>query len=446
MRRPLDSEIAIIGMDCIFPGAANLGSFWRNIQDGHEAFIDVPKERWEPVFYDPEVTGPDRVYCRRGGFIDEFAEFDAVSWGVMPVAANASEPDQLLALDVAARCLRDAGYEERAFPREKTGVVLGRGGYLNAGQAKLVQSVRTSQELANCLRKLLPDLDQAKIDEIRQEYISKVGRLAPDTVIGLVPNLAASRIANRLDLNGSSYTVDAACASSLLAVERACTDLASGRSDLMLAGGVHVTQDVTFWSVFCQLGALSRNQTMRPFDERADGLLIGEGVGMVVLKRLRDAERDGDRIYSVIRGVGSSSDGRESSLMIPQVKGQLLALERAWSAAGLDPRAAESVGLIEAHGTATPVGDAAELETMNRFFGSGVEGESAPGLGSVKSMIGHTMPAAGIAGLIKASLAVYHGVLPPTLNCEQPHPDLERSRFRLITSAEPWPQMKGPRS
>src|SRR6185503_2442348 len=178
--------------------------------------------------------------------------------------------------------------------------------------------------------------------------------------------------------------VDGACASSLLAVDHACRELAHGSSDLVIAGGVHLCHDPTFWSVFCQLGALSRAEKIRPFDRRADGLLIGEGVGMLVLKRLADAERDGDRIYAVIRGTGVSSDGRATSLMTPSVDGQLLALERAWRAAGLDR---EAIGLLEAHGTGTPAGDAAELTTLARFFGSAGDGSRAV-VGSVKSMIG----------------------------------------------------------
>src|SRR5262249_40437236 len=169
---------------------------------------------------------------------------------------------------------------------------------------------------------------------------------------------------------------------------------------------------------------------------RADGILMGEGIGLVVLKRRADAERDGDRIYAVVKGTGVASDGRDASLMNPRVEGQVLALERAWQAAGLDPR---SVGLVEAHGTGTPAGDAAELETLRRFFGpADPEGGERAGLGTVKSMIGHAMPAAGAAGLIKAALAPPHGVLPPTLHCEEPHEAVERTRFRLVTRAEEW--------
>jgi acyl transferase domain-containing protein/phosphopantetheinyl transferase len=444
-------------MACIFPGAADLETYWSNIVGAVDAIGPVPKGRWDPVFYDPSSEGTgrvDRIYCNRGGFIDDFAHFDAAAWGVMPVAARASEPDQLLLLEVAARALADAGYpvsqaddtRGHVLPRATTGVILGRGGYLNAGMARLVQKVRVAEEIAECLRRVVPGITEEQVEAVRNEYQSKVGHIGPDTVIGLVPNLAASRIANRFDLQGPSYTVDGACASSLIAIDHACMDLRDGRSDAVLAGGVHMTHDVTFWSVFCQLGALSRSGTIRPFDENADGLLIGEGVGVVVLKRLADAERDGDRVHAVIRGTGVSSDGREASLMNPRVEGQLLALERAWDGIDLDPTDPATVGLIEAHGTGTNAGDGAELMTMRRFFGApGDRNESGPVIGSVKSMIGHTMPAAGIAGFIKAVLAVREGILPPTLHCETPHASLAATRFHTLAAAQPWETNGQPR-
>ncbi|MDQ3901790.1 MAG: polyketide synthase dehydratase domain-containing protein, partial [Actinomycetota bacterium] len=245
-----------------------------------------------------------------------------------------------------------------------------------------------------------------------------------------------SRVANRLDLAGPAYTLDAACASSLLAIDHAVAELVAGRCDVVLAGGVHHCHDITLWSVFSQLGALSPSQRIRPFHRDADGMLIGEGTGMVVLKRLADAT--GDRIYAVIRGTGIASDGRASSLMSPRADGQARAIERAWQAAGLDPTEAGALGLLEAHGTGTPAGDQTELTCLTQIFGPPNGAGHDIGIGSVKSMIGHTMPAAGIAGLIKAALAVHHGVLPPTLHCDDPHPALANTRFTPITAAKPW--------
>jgi acyl transferase domain-containing protein/phosphopantetheinyl transferase (holo-ACP synthase) len=430
-------------MACVFPGARDLDEFWENLRAGRDAIVDAPPERIEPQFFDHAAGELDRLYCRRGGFIGETLEFDPLRWGLMPIAARGSEPDQLLSLDTAAAALTDAGYDDRETPRERTGVILGRGGYVNQVAMSLVQAVRTAEEIVRSARALLPDLTDAQAAEMKRRYQAQIEGLGPDTIIGLVPNLAASRIANRLDLHGPAYVVDAACASSLLAVDQACAELASGRCDLVLAGGVHLVQDAAFWAVFTQLGALSRSQRIRPFHRESDGLLIGEGAGMMALKRLSDAERDDDRVYAVIRGTGVSSDGRASSVMNPSADSQVLSLERAWQRAGLDPKARGSVGLIEAHGTATPNGDAAELATLERVFGP-PDGSPGAGLGSVKSMIGHAMPAAGMAGMIKAALAVHYGILPPTLHCEDPHPGVERTRFRLVREAAEW-ESEGPR-
>ncbi|MFN7972740.1 MAG: beta-ketoacyl synthase N-terminal-like domain-containing protein [Acidobacteriota bacterium] len=257
-----------------------------------------------------------------------------------------------------------------------------------------------------------------------------------------MPNLTASRVSNRLDLQGPAYTIDAACASSLVAVDHACREIASGRCDMMLAGGVHLTQDPTFWAVFTQLGALSRSGTSRPFDRRADGILIGEGCGILLLKDGRAAERDRDQVYARIRGIGVSSDGRSASLFNPRVAGQVRSVEAAWREAARDP---SRVQLVEAHGTGTPAGDAAELATLAQVFGPARNDEPRAGLGSVKSMIGHAMPAAGAAGLIKAVLSLHHGVLPPSLHCAEPHPALGQTRFRVIHREEPWPDDVGRR-
>ncbi|HKA91087.1 MAG TPA: polyketide synthase, partial [Haliangiales bacterium] len=435
--------VAIIGMACLFPGAPDLETFWRNVRDGVDAIRDVPPGRWDPAFYDPGARAADRFYCRRGGFVDELARFDAAAHGIMPVAAAAAEPDQLLALELATRALADAGLDARPFARERTGVLLGRGNYAGAGRTRLELHVRAAEQLVRSLKDLVPGVSAAELAAVKAEFQAALGTGGPDTAIGLVPNLTASRIANRLDLGGPAFTLDAACASSLVAVDQACAELASRRCDVVLAGGVHLCHDEAFWSVFCQLGALSRSQQIRPFDRRADGLLIGEGIGVVVLKRRADAERDGDRIYAVVRGTGVASDGREQSLMNPRVEGQALALRRAWDAAGLDPA---SVGLVEAHGTGTPTGDVAELATLRRVFGPAAPAaDDRAALGSVKSMIGHAMPAAGIAGLIKAAMAVHERVLPPTLHCEEPHPALADTRFRLLGRAEPWEARGGPR-
>ncbi|MFF2185033.1 beta-ketoacyl synthase N-terminal-like domain-containing protein [Streptomyces sp. NPDC058155] len=437
---PVDSRtpVAVVGMAVYFPGANSLESYWHNIVNGVDSITEVPAGRWDEEFYAP--GGPprsDRVYCRRGGFVDQSAEFDVTRFGIMPTSVAGTEPDQLIALDVAHQSIADAGGEP-VLPadRQRAGIVLGRGGYLTPGLVRLDQRVRTSNQLVRTLRELAPELGDDRLEEVRSAFAGQLGPEQPESAIGLVPNLAASRVANRLDLRGPAYTVDAACASSLVAVDHAVRELASGRCDVMLAGGVHHCHDITLWSVFSQLGALSPSERIRPLHQGADGVLIGEGTGIVVLKRLADAERDGDRVYAVVSGTGVASDGRSASLFNPDPGGQVRAVRQAWDAAGLDPRAADAIGLLEAHGTATPAGDRAELTTLAEVFGPAVGARAA--IGSVKSMIGHTMPAAGVAGLIKAALALHHGVLPPTLHCEDPNPALEATRFAPLARSAPW--------
>ncbi|MET8975651.1 beta-ketoacyl synthase N-terminal-like domain-containing protein [Streptomyces sp. NPDC004539] len=428
-------------MSVLFPGAPDLDTYWRNLRDGVDAIGAVPAGRWDADYYRPgtaaEPAVADRVYCRRGGFVDGLAEVEVTRFGIMPASVGGTEPDQLIALHVAAAALEDAGGTGRLPDRQRVGVVLGRGGYLTPGLVRLDQRVRTAGQLVRTLGELLPELSGGQLERVREAFTERLGPDSPEAAIGLVPNLAASRVASRLDLRGPAYTVDAACASSLVAVDQAVGELASGRCDLMLAGGVHHCHDITLWSVFSQLRALSPTERIRPFHRDADGILIGEGTGVVVLKRLADAERDGDRVYAVIRGTGISSDGRASGLVNPDPGGQARAVRQAWRAAGLDPAASGSLGLLEAHGTATPAGDGAELATLAEVFGGPVEDGGAV-IGSVKSMIGHAMPAAGVAGLVKAALAVHHGVLLPTLHCDDPHPALARTRFRPLEKAEPW--------
>ncbi|MES4908680.1 MULTISPECIES: beta-ketoacyl synthase N-terminal-like domain-containing protein [unclassified Streptomyces] len=452
-RRP---PVAIVGMAVLLPGAPDLGTYWRNLVAGVDAITEVPARRWDAEFYAPGTPEPpgtpgngvgsaaDRVYCRRGGFVDGLAEVEVTRFGIMPASVQGTEPDQLIALHVAAAAVADAGGEGRLPDRGRIGVVLGRGGYLTPGLVRLDQRVRTAHQLVRTLGELLPGLDADQLERVRTAFTERLGPDRPEAAIGLVPNLAASRVANRLDLRGPAYTVDAACASSLVAVDQAVGELASGRCDAVLAGGVHHCHDITLWSVFAQLRALSPSERIRPFHREADGILIGEGTGVVVLKRLADALRDGDRVYAVIKGTGVAGDGRAASLVTPDPGGQTRAVRQAWRAAGLDPREPGSLGLLEAHGTATPAGDTAELVTVAEVFGP-TSGDAAGRavIGSVKSMIGHTMPAAGVAGLVKAALAIHHGLLPPTLHCDEPHPALAATRFRPIATAEPWETGRG---
>ncbi|RLU83693.1 beta-ketoacyl synthase [Streptomyces griseocarneus] len=418
-------------MAVTLPGADDLDRYWHNLRTGVDAISEVPPGRWDQ---DEHRSGA--IYCRRGGFVDDrLTGFDPVAFGIMPDSVPATEPDQLIALRTAAAAIADAGGLGTTDPA-RVGVVLGRGGYLTPGLARLDQRVRTAGQLTRTLRELLPELGEERLAQVRTAFEEALGPDSPDAVVGLVPNFAASRIANRLDLRGPAYTVDAACASSLLAVDQAVGELAAGRCDVVLAGGVHHCHDVTLWSVFARLGALSRTQRIRPFHRDADGVLMGEGTAVLVLKRLADAVRDDDRVYAVVRGTGVAGDGRAAALVNPDPGGQTRAVRLAWRAAGVDPAAPGAIGLLEAHGTGTPNGDAAEITTLHRVFGTAREPDAV--IGSVKSMIGHTMPAAGAASLVKAALALHHRTLLPTLHCEDPHPSLLATRFRPCPVARPW--------
>ena len=445
MSVPARREIAIIGMSCVFPGARNLQRFWENILHKVDAVSDPPPD-WEAgLFYDPESRSNDRTYCRRGGWLGKLAEFNPLEFGVMPNSVDGAEPDHFLALRAATEALADAGYQDPArlkLVRERTEVIIGRGTYVNRGNTTVVQHAVVVDSLLRVLKQLHPEHTEEELAEIKRQLKAGLPSFTADTAPGLVPNIISGRIANRLDLMGPNYIVDAACASSLVAIDLAINDLLSGRCDMALAGGVHASTPPPILVIFSQLNALSHKGQIRPFDQDADGTLLGEGVGMLVLKRLDDAERAGDRIYAVIKGVGTASDGRALGLLAPRLEGEELALRRAYAAAEVDPATVE---LIEAHGTATPVGDVVEVEALNRLFGPR-RGE-IPGcaLGSVKSMISHTMPASGSAGLIKAALALHHKVLPPTLHCENPNPKLELDKHNLYLNTETRPWIHGSR-
>ena len=431
------TSVAIVGMACTFPGARNLLQFWQNIVSGVDAVSDAPPLRWDPaLYYDPNIAG--KIYCKRGGYIGTSFTFDPLKCGTMPRAIDGAEPEQFLVLRAVYEALQDAGclHNER-LPRERTAVVLGRGNYLGAGVTGLVQRGMITEQTLEVLRRLHPEFSPAELEAVRRELQAQLPPFGPDSAPGLIPNIVSGRVANRLNLMGPTFTIDAACASSLIAAEIGIRGLQSGQFDAVLAGGVHLFADVSFLHVFSAMGALSRSSVVRPFDRDCDGTISGEGVGILVLKRLADAERDGDRIYAVIRGIGTSSDGKALSVTAPRIEGEILALRRAYEMAGVSP---DTVGLIEAHGTGTPVGDETELLALHSVFGPRRFDQPSVALGSIKSMIGHAMPAAGAAALIKTALSIYHGLLPPTLNCRSPHRLLKNgeSRFYVNSRTQPW--------
>ncbi len=431
-----NKDIAIIGMACMYPGAFDLKTFWQNIIAKVDSVRDVPPDRWDPeLFYDPDPAVEDKVYCKQGGYLDGKIPFNPLRYGVMPVAVEGGEPDQFLVLRVAYDAMEDAGYLDREIDGERAEFIMGRGNYLGAGLTNLIQRGQITEQTLQILKALHPEYSEAELEEIRREMRAPLPGFQSETAPAIIPNITTGRVANRLGFMGPNFTIDAACASSLLAVDLAVRDLRSEKVDLALAGGVHIFTNVPFLMVFGALKALSPTSQIRPYDEQADGTMPGEGVGIVVLKRLEDAEHDGDRIYAVIKGTGTSSDGRAVSVTAPRVEGEELALRRAYSDAGLLP---QTIGLIEGHGTGTPAGDAAELETISRVFTDAKRSWRWCALGTIKSMIGHAMPAAGAAGLIKTALALYHKVLPPTLHCESLNPLLTEAPIYVNTETRPW--------
>ncbi|MBN1873643.1 MAG: acyltransferase domain-containing protein [Anaerolineae bacterium] len=434
------TPIAIIGKAGIFPQAEDARTYWGNIIHKIDCITDVPPSRWNiDDYYDPDPRVPDKTYCKRGGFIPDIA-FDPLEFGLPPNILEVTDVSQLLGLVVARDVMEDAGYGAgRAFDRSRVGVILG-----VAGGQKLITPLASRLQYPVWEKVLkssgLSDEETASIiEKIKLAYVE----WNEDSFPGLLGNVIAGRIANRLDLGGINCVVDAACASSLSAVKMAVSQLLEHRVDMMITGGVDTDNSPFMYMCFSKTPAFSKGEVPRPFDAESDGMMVGEGVGMVLLKRLTDAERDGDRIYAVIRGIGTSSDGRYKSIYAPRSEGQSLALRRAYEDAGIEPL---SVGLIEAHGTGTRAGDPTEFVALAEVFGR-KNGRSDVSirhqyvaLGSVKSQIGHTKAAAGAAGLIKAALALHHKVLPPTNNVTQPDPQLriEETPFYVNTETRPW--------
>ena len=434
-RAAAPSPIAVVGISCLFPGASSLQEYWANVRDGVDAITEVPASHWSVGdYFDADPKAPDMTYGRRGGFLDA-VDFDPMGFGISPRDLEATDSTQLLGMHVARQALRDAGYgaNGRDFDRERTSVILGVSGTLPLViplGARLGHPI-WRQALAEA--GVDPETGEDVIARIADGYVPWQENSFP----GLLANVVAGRIANRLDLHGTNCIVDSACASSLSAIHLASLELEAGRADMVLSGGLDTFNDIFMYMCFSKTPALSESGNAQPFSQDADGTILGEGVGVVVLKRLADAERDGDRIYAVIKGVGSSSDGKGQAVYAPSPEGQARALRAAHRNAGVTP---DTIGLVEAHGTGTIVGDATEARGLTSVYEeTGREG-SWCALGSVKSMIGHTKAAAGAAGLIKAVMALHHKVLPPTIKVETPNEAVTpgQTPFYINTEKRPW--------
>lgn len=443
------TPLAIIGIGCLFPKAHGAGAYWANVKNAVDCITEVPPTHWNPdEYFDADPKSPDMTYARRGGFLSP-VDFNPLEFGIAPRDIEATDTSQLLGLIVAKQALTDAKivFSDQAkgngptVDRNRVSVILGVTGTLELviplgarlGHPKWKKAMKDAG--------IPDDAAEDAAARIAESYVPWQENSFP----GLLGNVVAGRIANKLDLGGTNCVVDAACASSLSAVHLAALELQAGRSDVVVTGGVDTFNDIFMYMCFSKTPALSPTGDAKPFDANGDGTILGEGLGIVVMKRLADAERDGDRVYAVLRGIGSSSDGKGNAIYAPSAAGQRKALRNAYALAGIAP---ETIELVEAHGTGTKVGDSVEATALTEVY-SGRRDEAAwCAVGSVKSQIGHTKAAAGAASIIKATLALYNKVLPPTLKVNQPVEPLTSSSspFYVNTVKRPWlPRAEHPR-
>ncbi|MBP6788600.1 MAG: hypothetical protein KA170_13490 [Candidatus Promineofilum sp.] len=438
-----ERAIAIVGVGAILPDAPNAAAFWKNIVGKRYSITETPADRWNIAdYYDPDPAAPDKTYSKIGGWVRGF-EFDWKRFRLPPRVVAAMDEGQQWAVTIAAEALADYGYPERPLDTERTGVILGTA---MGGELHYITSQRIAfPEYARWLRaapefqRLSSTTQMALMEQFHAVMDSTLPTINEDSMPGELANIVSGRVANILNLRGPNFITDAACASSFAAVEAAVELLTEHKVDAVLTGGVDRNMGASTFVKFCKIGALSATGT-RPFGVGADGFVMGEGAGAFLLKRLEDAERAGDKIYAVIRGVAGSSDGKGKGITAPNPIGQQLAVQRAWKAAELDPATAT---LVEAHGTSTRVGDVVEVESLATTFSGAPRGSI--GLGSAKSNIGHLKAGAGAAGLLKTALALHHKILPPTLNADPANPniDLANAPFYLVNDVREWTPRNG---
>ncbi|WP_198520501.1 non-ribosomal peptide synthetase [Kitasatospora sp. CB02891] len=396
--RPGSGRVAVIGLACRFPGAPDAEAFWRNLVAGECSVTEVPASRWDVRrLYRPEYA-PGRSISKWGGFVEGIEDFDPEWFGMTEDEATCLDPTIRLFLESAATCLADAGYREEELAGRDVGVFAG-----------------------------------ARLTGYGRRARSRPGGVG----MGSDQNFIAARVAHRFDFHGPNLVVDTACSSSLVALQAACRSLLAGESELAVVGGVDVLLDEEPYLDFSAARALSRTGRCATFDERADGFVPGEGCGTVLLKPLEQALRDGDRVHAVIEAVAVNNDGRTMGLTTPNPVAQAKVIRRALADSGLS---AESVGMIEAHGTGTMIGDPIELRALTDAFRPDGDRTGYCAVGSVKSNVGHLLSAAGMAGFLKTVLALREGVIPPTLFCERPNPrfDFAASPFFPNRTVRAW--------
>src|SRR5215207_7594867 len=439
---PVDRAVAIVGVAAVMPDAPDAATFWQNIQDGRYSISEVTPDRWDPaLYYDPDPGSPDKSYSKIGGWVRDF-EWDPLAWKlpIPPRVGDAMDDAQKWAVNLARAALADYGWPERPLDTERTAVVIGNA---MAGERHYLTAMRVNYpefarelERSTTFAALPKEMREAILDETGRGFHTTMPAITEDTMPGELANIIAGRVSNLFNLRGPSYVTDAACASGLAATAASVEGLINREYDAVLTGGIDRNMGAATYVKFCKIGALSSTGT-RPYADGADGFVMGEGGTLFLLKRLADAERDGDRIYAVLLGMAGSSDGRGKGITAPNPVGQRLAVERAWQLAGVAP---STCSLVEGHGTSTAVGDVVEVDALTQVFGAdGVPVGSIP-LGSVKSNIGHLKGAAGTAGLFKAAMALHHKVLPASIHAEQPNPniDFSRSPFTINTELRPW--------
>lgn len=432
--RRVADPIAVVGMGAIFPGRGDTTGFWRDIFEARDLISDTPDTHWLiDDYYDANPLTRDKTYGRRGGFLSPVA-FDPLAFGIPPAQLQTTDTAQLLALVAAKMTLDDAERDSGGkIDRSRTSVILG---VASATELTAHMAGRLQRPTwVNGLRQY--GLAETDVQAIATRIENHYAEWKESTFPGLLGNVVAGRIANRLDLGGSNYVTDAACASSLSALQIAMHELRAGDSDMVLTGGVDALNDILMFMCFSKTPALSPTGDCRPFSNKSDGTMLGEGIGMLALRRLDDAERDGNQIHAVIRGIGGGSDGKGTAIYTPLPSGQARALRRAYEQAGYGP---ETVDLVEAHGTGTRAGDRAEIEGLHIVFGEADKGDGPwCAVGSVKSQIGHTKAAAGAASLLKAVESLRRKVLPPTIKIEEPADAIRESAcFYVNTEARPW--------
>jgi acyl transferase domain-containing protein/NAD(P)-dependent dehydrogenase (short-subunit alcohol dehydrogenase family)/acyl carrier protein len=434
--------IAIVGAGAILPDAPNVAAFWENVKNGRYSVTEVSPDRWDPAFYyDPDPAAPDKTYSKIGGWVRDWV-WDPMKWRmpIPPRVTDAMDQAQKWAIAATREALEDYGYPKRPLDPDRVAVILGNA---MAGEKHYMTALRVyfpeyTHELAEIAS--FAALPEAVRNDITRQLHDRIGKHLPeiteDSMPGELANCIAGRIANIYNFHGPNYICDAACASAMAAITAAVEGLIEKNFDAVITGGIDRNMGAQTFVKFCKIGALSATGT-RPYAEGADGFVMGEGSAIFLLKRLADAERDGDAIYSVLRGIGASSDGKGKGITAPNPVGQKFCLERAWQNAGLSPATAT---LIEGHGTSTRVGDVVEAQSLKDMLSQQHLPNHSVALGSVKSNIGHLKGAAGAAGFLKTVLALRDKVLPPSVHCEHPSPDIDFAHSPLYVNTElkPW--------